>query len=813
MYTRNEKIVPINLEDEMKDSYINYAMSVIVGRALPDVRDGLKPVHRRVLYAMSELHLEHNKTYKKCARIVGEVLGKYHPHGDTAVYDSLVRMAQDFSLRYPLVDGQGNFGSVDGDRAAAMRYTEAKMQKISSQMLLDIDKETVNFVPNFDESLLEPTVLPSAIPNLLINGSSGIAVGMATNIPPHNLNEIVDAACFLIDQPECAIKDLIKFVKGPDFPTGGIICGQQGIKDAYTTGRGKILVHAKANIEQQKNGKERIVITEIPYQVNKTNLIQAIVNLVTEKKAEGISDIRDESDKEGMRLVIEIKKGQNAEVVLNQLYKKTQMQETFGIIMLALDNNRPKILNLKEMLSCFLEHRKEIVIRRTQFDLSKAEARAHILEGLKIAIKFLDEVIKVIRKAETPIVAKEELILNFKLSALQAQAILEMQLQKITNLERGKIDDEYKDLIKKIAYFREILGSETKMLAIIKAELIDIKEKYGDARRTAIVGEHKDLEIEDLIAEEDMVITISHAGYIKRLPMSLYKQQKRGGKGISGSGSKEEDFSEHLFIASTHDYILFFTDLGKVYWLKVHEIPQTGRLAKGRAIINLLSLENEEQITSFIPVRDFKEGQNLLMATKNGIVKKTALTAFSNPRKGGIIAITLDKDDKLVSTVQTDGSNEVLIATKEGMAIRFNEKNIREMGRSAKGVIGIRLSKKDQIIDMVKVSDKGALLVVTAKGYGKRSDFDEYRLQSRGGKGIINIKITEKNGKVVGMKTVEDKHDIMVISSQGMIVRTPVNGIRIIGRSTQGVKIINLKTEDRVSSIATIIAEEEGEEE
>lgn len=809
MYTRNEKIVPVKLEDEMKVSYINYAMSVIVGRALPDVRDGLKPVHRRILYAMSELHLEHNKTYKKSARIVGEVLGKYHPHGDSSVYDSIVRMVQSFSLRYPLIDGQGNFGSVDGDRAAAMRYTEAKMQKITAQMLLDIDKETVNFVPNFDESLQEPSVLPAAMPNLLINGSSGIAVGMATNIPPHNLSEIIDAACYLIEEPECETKSLLKFVKGPDFPTGGIICGKLGIKKALLTGRGKVLVHAKANIEQQQNGKERIVVTEIPYQVNKTNLIQSIVSLVTNKKIEGITDIRDESDKDGMRLVIELRKGQNAEVTLNQLYKKTQMQETFGIIMLALVNNSPRVLNLKEMLTFFLEHRKEVVTRRTQFDLGKAEGRAHILEGFKTAIKFLDEVIKIIRGSKTPLDAKEKLILKFKLSAIQSQAILEMQLQKLTNLERSKIDDEYKALIKTISYLKDLLASSTKIFAIIKNELLEIKAKHGDERRTEIVSDYKDLEIEDLIAEEDMVITISHAGYIKRLPMSLYKQQKRGGKGITGSGTKEEDFIEHLFIASTHDFILFFTDLGKIYWLKVHEVPQTGRLAKGRAIINLLSLATEEKITSFIPVRDFKEGQSLVMATQKGTIKKTALTAFKNPRKGGIIAITLEGNDKLVSTVQTDGNNEVLIATEEGKSIRFKETDIRQMGRSAKGVRGIRLAKNDQIIDMVKVSDKDALLIVTEKGFGKRSDFSEYRLQSRGGKGIINIKVTEKNGKVVGMKTVSENHDIMLISSQGMIVRTPVNGIRIIGRSTQGVKIINLKEGDKVSSIGKIINEEE----
>ena len=812
MYTINEKIVPIALEDEMKDSYINYAMSVIVGRALPDVRDGLKPVHRRILYAMSELNLDYNKGFKKSARIVGEVLGKYHPHGDTAVYDSLVRMVQEFSLRYPLVNGQGNFGSIDGDRAAAMRYTEAKMQKITAEMLTDIEKETVNFTPNFDESLEEPTVLPAAIPNLLINGSSGIAVGMATNIPPHNLSEVVDATCLLIDKPDCEIKDLLQHIKGPDFPTGGIICGKQGIKDAYMTGRGRLKVHAKANIEQQKNGKERIIITEIPYQVNKTNLILSMVKLVTEKKIEGITDIRDESDKDGMRVVVEIRKGQNAEVLLNQLYKKTQMQETFGVIMLAIVNKRPRVLNIKEVLECFLGHRKEIVIRRTQFELAKAEARAHILEGLKIAIKFLDEVIQIIRKAPDPATAKEKLMKKFKLSAIQSQAILEMQLQKLTNLEREKLDNEYKALLKKITYLQGILASEAKIFQIIKDELLEIKKKFGDERRTDIVGDFKDLDIEDLIAEEDMVISISHAGYIKRLPMSSYKKQKRGGRGVTGSTTKEEDFIEHLFVASTHDYMLFFTDLGKIYWLKVHEIPQAGRISKGRAIINLLQVGNNEQITSYIPVREFSEGCSLVMATKKGTVKKTALTAFSNPRKGGIIAITLEKDDKLISTVQADGKNEILLATKKGMAIRFKESNIREMGRSAKGVRGIRLSKGDEVIDMVKVAEKNSLLIVTGKGFGKRSKFDDYRLQSRGGKGIINIKVTDKNGQVIGMKTVKDNHDVMISTKQGMVVRTPVDGIRVIGRSTQGVRVINLKTADKVSSIATIIAEEDDAE-
>jgi len=809
MYTQNEKIVPIHIEDEMKDSYINYAMSVIVGRALPDIRDGLKPVHRRILYAMSDLSLQHSKPYKKSARIVGECLGKYHPHGDMAVYDSLVRMVQDFSLRYPLVDGQGNFGSIDGDTAAAMRYTEARMHHITDWLLMDIEKDTVGFMPNFDGSLQEPKILPAVLPNLLINGSSGIAVGMATNMPPHNLTEVVDAIAYFIDNPKCAISDLMKKVKGPDFPTGGIICGREGIKNAYMTGRGRILVHAKANVEQLKNGKENIVVSEIPYQVNKNNLIQSMARLITDRKIEGISDLRDESDKDGMRLIIELKRGQNADVVLNQLYKHTQMQETFGVIMLALVDNRPRILNLKEIISLYIDHRKEIIVRRTKFELKKAEDRAHILEGLKIALKYLDRIIKIIRKSKDPQVAKHALMQKFKLSDRQAQAILEMQLQRLTNLERAKIDKEYIELIKRIEMLKGILASEKKVLEIIKEETAEIKKRFGDDRRTEIVGEFKDLDIEDLIAEEDMVITISHAGYIRRLPISAYKKQKRGGKGVSGSGTREEDFIEHLFIASTHECLLFFTDNGKVYWLKVHEIPQVGRLAKGRAIVNMLHLSSGEKITSFVPVKEFTEGRHLVMATEQGVIKKTRLDAFKNPRKGGIIAITLAKDDKLISTISTNEKQEILVATKEGMAIRFKEKDIREMGRSAKGVRGIRLKKKDQVIGMVTVAREGSLLAVTEKGFGKRTKFEEYRLQSRGGKGIINIKITDKNGKVVGLKSVKDGNEIMLITQQGMVVRTPVKGVRTIGRSTQGVRVIKIAKNDKVASVASIVVEED----
>ncbi len=811
MYTRNEKIVTRYIEEEMKDSYINYAMSVIVGRALPDVRDGLKPVHRRILYAMKELSLEHNKPYKKCARITGEVLGKYHPHGDVAVYDTLVRMAQDFSLRYPLVDGQGNFGSIDGDSPAAMRYTEARLEHITDQMLLDIEKETVDFVPNFDGSLREPSLLPACLPNLLVNGSSGIAVGMATNIPPHNLKEITDAVIHVIDNPDCEPKDLLKKVKGPDFPTGGIIRGYEGIKSAYMTGRGRLKINAKAFIEEQKSGKEAIIIKEIPYLVNKSNLIESIANLVQEKKLEGISDLRDESDKDGMRIVIELKRGINAHVILNQLYKHTQMQETFGVIMLALVDGRPRVLNLKEILDEFIKHRKVIIIRRTKFDLEKAQDRAHILEGLKIALKNLDRIIKVIKESENPQVAKAELMKKFDLSEKQATAILEMQLQRLTGLERDKIEKEYLELIKKIELLKSILASEKKVLEIIKDEMSELAEKFSDERRTEIAPEAEELDIEDLIAEEDVVITISNSGYIKRLPVSNYRKQRRGGKGVTGAEMKEEDFVEHLFIASTHDYMLFFTDKGNVHWLKVHEIPEGGRLSKGKAIVNLLSLAQGENISAFVPVREFKEGSFLIMATKNGLIKKTALTAYSNPRKGGIIGIGLEKDDALIGVKMTSGDDEILLATKEGKAIRFKEAQVRDMGRAAKGVRGINLGKKDECIAMDVVRPDQTILTVTGQGFGKRTAFKEYRLQSRGGKGIINIKVTGKNGEAVGLKTVSDKDEIMLMTEKGMIVRSPVKDIRSTGRSTQGVRLMRLETGDKVASIAKIVPEDEDE--
>jgi DNA gyrase subunit A len=811
MYTRNEKLVTRYIEEEMKDSYINYAMSVIVGRALPDVRDGLKPVHRRILYAMKELGVEHNKPYKKSARIVGDCMGKYHPHGDAAIYDTIVRMAQDFSLRYTLVDGQGNFGSVDGDMAASMRYTEARLEHITDWMLLDIDKDTVDFVPNFDGSLEEPSVLPSCLPNLLVNGSSGIAVGMATNIPPHNLREIADAVAFIIDDPECDVKELLKKVKGPDFPTGGVIRGTDGIKSAYTTGRGIIRVYAKAYIEEQKNGKEAIIIKEIPYMVNKSNLIESIADLVTEKKIDGITDLRDESDKDGMRIVVELRRGVNANVILNQLFKHTQMQETFGVIMLALVGGRPKVLTLKEMLEEFIKHREEIVVRRTKYDLQKALDRAHILEGYKIALKNLDKIIAIIKKSKDPAEAKIELMDRFELSDRQSQAILEMQLQRLTGLERDKIEKEYLELIKRIELLRSILASRKKVLEIIKAEMKELSEKFGDDRRTEIAPAQEDLEIEDLIAEEDVVVTISHAGYIKRLAVSGYRKQRRGGKGVTGADMKEEDFVEHLFIASTHDYVLFFTNKGTVLWLKVHEIPEAGRASKGKAIINLLQLGTGEKISAFVPVREFKEGQFLMMATKAGTVKKTAVTAYSNPRKGGIIGVGLEAGDELVEVVLTSGSDEVLLATKEGKAIRFKEDEIREMGRAAKGVRGIRLGKKDALIAMEVVKPDQTVLTVTGQGFGKRTSFKEYRIQSRGGKGIINIKVTGKNGEAVGMKTVSDKDEIMLITEKGMIVRSPIKDIRSTGRSTQGVRLMKLDGNDKVSSIAKIVPEDEDE--
>lgn len=808
MYTQNEKIVPISIETEVKDAYLNYSMSVIVGRALPDVRDGLKPVHRRVLYAMQELGLEHSKPYKKCARIVGEVLGKYHPHGDIAVYDTLVRMAQDFSLRYPLVEGQGNFGSVDGDSAAAMRYTEARMASISDEMLGDIDKDTVNFGPNFDASLKEPLLLPSALPNLLVNGSSGIAVGMATNIPSHNLNEVCDAIIHVLDNPDSEIKDLMKFIKGPDFATGGVICGRNGIKDAYNTGRGKVTVRARASIEHLKSGKDMIVVTEIPYQVNKSAVIEAAAGLCDDKKIEGISDIRDESDKDGMRIVFELKRDVEPQIVLNQLFKHTQLETTFGIIMLALVDNRPRVLSLRQILDCYISHRKVIVRRRTQFELDKALKRAHILEGLKIALKFIDRIIKIIKASKTVPVAKENLMKEFGLSEVQAQAILEMQLQKLTGLEADKIEAEYLALLKLIEQCRSILASEKKIEAIIKTELENLKKKYGDERRTDIVGEVEDLEIEDLIADEDVVVTISHGGYIKRLPVSTYRKQKRGGKGVTGAEVKEEDFIEHLFVASTKEFVLIFTDQGQVYWLKVYEIPQASRQSKGKAIVNLLELKQNEKISSTVLVREFTPDKFLVMVTKMGQIKKTTLDAYSNPRKGGIIGISLDKGDELIGVEMTDGKKELLIGTRQGKAIRFNESLVRDMGRGAKGVRGVSLGKNDDVISLIVAEEDSAVLTVTALGFAKRTLMKEYRLTNRGGKGIINIKVTPKNGEAIGLKTVSDNDELMVITQNGAFLRCAMKDIRETGRAAQGVRLIKLDDKDRVACIAPVVAEE-----
>ncbi len=809
LYTRNEKIIPVFIEQEMKTSYLNYAMSVIVGRALPDVRDGLKPVHRRILFAMRELGLDHSKAYKKSARIVGEVLGKYHPHGDTAVYDTMVRMVQYFSLRYPLVDGQGNFGSVDGDSAAAMRYTEARLAAITSEVLSDIEKNTVNFAPNFDETLEEPTLLPATLPNLLCNGSSGIAVGMATNIPPHNLNEVADAIMAVVDNPETDVKELMKYIKGPDFPTGATICGMEGIRSAYETGRGIIKIRAKASIEEGKSGKQAIVIHEIPYQVNKSNLIESIADLVNEKKVEGISDVRDESDKEGMRLVIDLKRDAAAQVILNQLYKHTQMQETFGIILLALVDGSPRVLKLKEIINEYIRHRKEIITRRTIFDLEKAKDRAHIVEGLKKAVDILDKVIKTIRKSKNPPEAKVALVENFDFSDRQAQAILEMQLQKLTGLEIHKLEEEFKELLKKIEYFESILKSEKKVLEIIKEELAALKEKYGDERRTDIAKSIDiELAVEDLIAEEDVVVTISHQNYVKRLPVTTYRKQKRGGVGV-GSGGVEEDFVEHLFIASTHDHLLLFTSKGKAFVIKVHEIPQASRISKGKFVANFVSLSQGEKITSYIPVREFKEGQFVVMATRMGQIKKCDLTDFESMRKSGIVAIGLDPKDELIEVELTDGKQEIFLATRKGKAIRFPETLVRSMGRTAGGVRGITLENKDYLIGMEVVSKDATLLSVTEKGFGKRSEIGEYRVTSRGGKGVTNIKVTEKNGEVVGLKCVSDKDDVMIMTQTGMVVRCSVKDIRETGRVAQGVRLINLKkANDKVTTIAKVEPEE-----
>jgi DNA gyrase subunit A len=808
-----ERILPRLIEDEMRESFLDYSMSVIVQRALPDVRDGLKPVHRRILYAMHELGLVPGRPYKKSATVVGDVLGKYHPHGDVAVYDSLVRMVQDFSLRYPLVDGQGNFGSVDGDPPAAYRYTEARLTRIAMTMLEDIDKNTVDFVPNFDDRLQEPTVLPARLPNLIVNGTSGIAVGMATNIPPHNLAEAVEAINHLVDHPDASLKDLRKFIKGPDFPTGAIIYGREGIKECYEKGRGRMVLRARAVVEEKEStGKQQIVVTEIPYQVNKANLIAQIAELANDKKIDGISDIQDYSDREGMRVVIDLKRDAVPAVVLNQLYKHSQMQTTFGAIMLALVDGAPKEMNLKEILEHFIEHRHTVIVRRTEFELKRAQDREHILEGLKIAVDNIDEVVKIIRKSKDTPTADASLRKRFKLSEKQSAEILNMRLARLTALEITKLDDELKEVRKFIKECKEILGSKPRRLKILKEELSELAHGFGDERRTEIVADQGEFSIEDLIAEEDMVITVSHAGYIKRLPVSAYRRQRRGGRGVISAHTKEDDWVEHLFIASTHDYVMFFTQQGQCYWLKVHEIPQAARAARGKPIISCIAMKPDERLASLVPVREFSEDQYLLFATKQGVVKKTRLSEFGNPRSVGIRAINIEKGDELIDVQVTDGRNDIVLATHHGMSIRFHEKDVRDMGRTATGVKGIELDKKDQVIDMVVVRRKSTLLTVTEKGMGKRSELDEYRVQHRGGRGIITLKRADKTGNIVALKEVLPDDELMMITKKGIMIRVPVEGIRISGRNTQGVKIMNMTAGDLVVDVARVVKEDEADD-
>ncbi|NCO59189.1 MAG: DNA gyrase subunit A [Deltaproteobacteria bacterium CG_4_8_14_3_um_filter_51_11] len=800
------RLISVNIEDEMKKSYLDYAMSVIVGRALPDIRDGLKPVHRRVLFGMHDLKNYHNRPYKKSARIVGDVIGKYHPHGDVAVYDTIVRMAQDFSMRYPLVDGQGNFGSIDGDPPAAMRYTEVRMTQLAQYFLSDLEKETVNFVANYDGSLQEPVVLPTTIPNLLINGSAGIAVGMATNIPPHNLSEVCDAISYLIDHPDCPISELMGIIKGPDFPTAGFIVGTRGIREAYETGRGIIRLRARAFVEPASQQRERIIISEIPYQLNKTKLLEKIGELVREKTIEEISEVRDESDRDGMRIVIDVKRDGKAPVILNRLYKFTQMETSFGIILLAIVNGRPQVLNLKEILEHFISHRREIIVRRTIFDLKKAEERAHILEGLKKALDFLDEVIELIRGSSDPKEARSNLISSFDFSEIQAQAILDMRLQRLTGLEREKIDSEYRDLIKDIARFKAILESPKMVLEIIKEEILEVKNAYGDPRRTEIIPEEGEVVLEDLIAEEDMVVTVSHEGYIKRNPASLYRAQRRGGKGMTGAKTKEDDFIEHLFVASSHDYFLFFTSRGRLYCKKVHEIPEGSRTSRGKAIVNLLDLQTDEKVATILSVRSFEEGSYLIMATKNGVVKKTPLVSYSRPRSAGLAAITIREEDELVGTRVTNGSQNIFLTTKNGMSIRFPEEDVRPTGRGAMGIRGIRLYEGDEVVSMEALSE-GAILTVTENGYGKRTATGEYRRQTRGGKGVRTIKTSERNGKVVYAYQVTDQDQLMIMTEQGKIIRVRIEDISVIGRNTQGVRLINLSEGEKVVAVAKVVEE------
>ena len=804
MDSDQDKVVPVNLSEVMSTSYIDYAMSVIVARALPDVRDGLKPVHRRILYAMQEAGMGSNKPYKKSARIVGEVLGKYHPHGDTSVYNAIVRMAQDFSIRYPLADGHGNFGSVDGDPAAAMRYTEVRMSKIAELMLQDIDKDTVDFVPNYDESLKEPSVLPAKFPQLLVNGSAGIAVGMATNIPPHNMREVIDGVLMLIDNPETTVDELMTVVKGPDFPTGGQILGLEGVRSAYRTGRGVVPMRAEAHIETMSSGKAQIIVTELPYQVNKARLVEKIAELVRDKTIEGITALRDESDRSGMRIVMELRRDANANVILNQLYKHTQMQDSFGVIMLALVDGRPRVLNLKEVLHYYLAHQEDVITRRTKYELAKAEARAHILEGLTIALDHLDAVITTIRSSRTADIAKAALMDGFSLSDKQAQAILDLRLQRLTGLEREKIQEEYQEVLKTIDYLKSVLADESKIFGIIKDELTKVKEQFGDDRRTRITLDASDMAVEDLIAEEDVVLTLTHGGYVKRIPLDTYRNQKRGGRGVTGMGTKETDFVEHLLITTTHRTVLFFTNRGLVYRLKGYDIPESARQAKGTAIVNLLPLSGGETITAVIPVEAFREDRYLFMATRKGIVKKTVLKEFDTARKGGLIALTLDEDDDLIGVKATDGERQIVIGTRDGLAIAFEEGDVRVMGRQAHGVYGIRLSDMDEVVGMDTLRPEHQILTVTEEGYGKRTAVSEYRIQQRGGKGIINMKVTEKTGAVVGLKVVHPEQELMLITTGGIVIRTNVDEISVISRNTQGVKVIKTEEGDRVASLAVM---------
>ncbi len=802
------EVHPTDIHEEMRRSYLDYAMSVIIGRALPDVRDGLKPVHRRVLHAMDEMGLAHNRPHRKAARVVGDVLGKYHPHGDTAVYDTIVRLVQDFSMRYPLIDGQGNFGSVDGDAPAAMRYTEVRLARLAHEILRDIDKETVDFVPNYDESTVEPVVLPTVVPNLLVNGSSGIAVGMATNIPPHNLGEVVDAVIAHLENTNITIDALMQFLPGPDFPTAAYIHGRQGILDAYRTGRGLIQVRAKAFVEKARAGRENIIVTELPYQVNKAKLVERIAELVREKKIEGVSDLRDESDREGMRIVLELKKDEPAVPVLNSLYKHTAMQSTFGVIMLALVDNQPRVLDLKQVIGYFIDHRKVVVVRRTRYELRQAEARAHILEGYRIALDHLDAVIQLIRRSRSVDEARSGLVSEFGMSEIQAQAVLDLRLQRLTQLERQKIQDEYEETIRLIARLQAILGNEALVREIIKEELTALKAQYGDARRTQIMDETADISYEDTLADEEMVVTISHGGYIKRSPLAIYRSQRRGGKGMTGMATKEEDYVEYLFVATTHSHILLFTNLGRVHWLKVHETPQLGRAAKGKALVNFLQVQPGEIVTAMIPIRQFEIGRHLVMATRRGVVKKTELQAYSNPRAGGIIAITLDEGDELIAVRLTGGQDEIFLATKLGMAIRFGEEEVRAIGRSGRGVIGIALEAGDEVVAAEVVRPGTAILTVNEHGYGKRTALEEYRLQGRGGKGIINVRVAEKNGPVVGALQVQEQDQVMMISQEGKVNRVNVREINVIGRATQGVRLQGLQASDRVAAVTSLVADE-----